>query len=565
MLKGVVMPKQKSLILLFLLFTIHNSQFTFIFSQPVQQEWVARYNNANHGAAGLYVITDSFGNIYVTGSVNTSSQGTDIVTIKYNSSGIQQWTMTYNGPGNGDDGPQGIALDDSLNVYIAGYSVGIGTGQDGVVIKYNSNGIQKWVTRFNGPNNLDDDLVSPVIDNSGNLYVTGLTVTSNSNGGYADVITIKYNTYTGDSIWTREFHETSTMGHYFDGCGKVALDKLGNIIVTGQSEYIVAGSIYYTDYLTLKYNASGNLQWYKKYGGSTGNGSGAAYLLVIDSVNNIYISGYSYNANNADIVTIKYDQSGTQQWLARYNGIGNGQDGPSGMEIDKFNNIYITGGSQGLSGRSDFLTIKYDLNGDSLWVKRYHGPNNNFDDNSVGLILDDTNNIYITGTSYNTNNGIDIATIKYSANGVQQWLIRYLYAGVSSEIVQPIAVDGNRNIFITGWDRNNGDMITIKYSQLTGIQQISNKLPEKFNLYQNFPNPFNPTTNIEFDIPKTSNVEIKVHDLLGREVAELVDEKKQAGKYKVIFNASNLSSGVYFYTIQIDGINRSTKSMALIK
>ncbi|HAX48849.1 MAG TPA: peptidase S8, partial [Bacteroidetes bacterium] len=86
----------------------------------------------------------------------------------------------------------------------------------------------------------------------------------------------------------------------------------------------------------------------------------------------------------------------------------------------------------------------------------------------------------------------------------------------------------------------------------------------KFSLHQNYPNPFNPVTNIKFSIPKSGNVSLKVYDILGREVAELVDEFKPQGNYLVDFNASFLSSGVYFYRLETSEFTE-VKKMVLVK
>lgn len=85
-----------------------------------------------------------------------------------------------------------------------------------------------------------------------------------------------------------------------------------------------------------------------------------------------------------------------------------------------------------------------------------------------------------------------------------------------------------------------------------------------YKLSQNYPNPFNPETKINFSIPNAGNVNLSVYDMTGREVANLVDEKLQAGSYEYAFNASHLTSGVYFYTLQT-GNFRETKKMMLIK
>lgn len=91
---------------------------------------------------------------------------------------------------------------------------------------------------------------------------------------------------------------------------------------------------------------------------------------------------------------------------------------------------------------------------------------------------------------------------------------------------------------------------SVPVTPFVGIQVNGNEIPKVYALYQNFPNPFNPTTNINFDLPRVSMTRITVYDLLGREVDVLANEVLAAGKYNINFNASNLSSGVYFYKIE---------------
>jgi hypothetical protein len=111
----------------------------------------------------------------------------------------------------------------------------------------------------------------------------------------------------------------------------------------------------------------------------------------------------------------------------------------------------------------------------------------------------------------------------------------------------------------------------IKYgdTNLVGISPLSSEMPDRFSLYQNYPNPFNPSTKIRFDFPtsvkrQTSNVKLVIYDVLGREVTTLVNEQLKHGKYEVIWDASNYTSGVYFYRLVADDYIES-KKMILIK
>ena len=99
---------------------------------------------------------------------------------------------------------------------------------------------------------------------------------------------------------------------------------------------------------------------------------------------------------------------------------------------------------------------------------------------------------------------------------------------------------------------------------LTGIRPVSSVIPNEFKLYNNFPNPFNPSTKITFDIPKQGSAKITVYDLLGRETAVLVNEVLKPGKYELNFDASRVASGVYFYKLETSQFT-DVKKMLLIK
>lgn len=91
------------------------------------------------------------------------------------------------------------------------------------------------------------------------------------------------------------------------------------------------------------------------------------------------------------------------------------------------------------------------------------------------------------------------------------------------------------------------------------------ELPKEFGLSQNYPNPFNPSTTINYALPKASDVSIDVFNILGKKVASLVNQRKTAGNHSVQFQASNLSSGVYFYTLRVGGRVLKSQRMLLIK
>ena len=131
-------------------------------------------------------------------------------------------------------------------------------------------------------------------------------------------------------------------------------------------------------------------------------------------------------------------------------------------------------------------------------------------------------------------------------------------------------------MWVTGTSVGNfgpsGDYCTIKYSQPIGIQPISTEMPNNFFLFQNYPNPFNPVTKIKFEIPLLRGVSegrgvlvrLVIYNILGREIATLVNQQFKPGTYEVEWDGINFPSGVYFYKLMSDEFS-DTKKMILIK
>ena len=111
---------------------------------------------------------------------------------------------------------------------------------------------------------------------------------------------------------------------------------------------------------------------------------------------------------------------------------------------------------------------------------------------------------------------------------------------------------------------SHGGLFILETDLPTGIDILSDNQPTNFNLNQNYPNPFNPTTKIKYSVPQSSNVVIKVFDLLGNEIETLVDGHKPIGTYEITWYADNLPSGIYFYRLQANNFIQ-IKKMILLK
>ena len=154
-----------------------------------------------------------------------------------------------------------------------------------------------------------------------------------------------------------------------------------------------------------------------------------------------------------------------------------------------------------------------------------------------------------------------IATILRTTDGGVTWTVQYskpgplLLAVSFSDANTGTAVGESGMILRT----TNGGLTWV-----SGGQSRPSGKPDRFELGQNYPNPFNPTTVISYQLPVASDVRLAVFDLLGREVATLVNEKKEPGSYTVTFNGSGLSSGVYFYSLQ-SGSYIQTRVLLLLR
>ncbi len=370
--------------------------------------WVANYDgspDSSNSDRVHAIAVDDFGNVYVTGQ-SYNGNNLDYVTVKYNSNGLEQWAARYNGGGDSTDIVRDIAVDDSCNVYITGRSYngtnynfatikynsigdtlweaffnGVGNWQIGygpmsiavddsgnvylcgdsvsgsnfyyAIIKYNANGIKQWTETYDGFGNGINYVKDMVIDNNGNVYVTGSTCDT-SNCYFS---TIKYNT-NGIIQWIATNDVGSNIG---DIAYTIDIDDSGNIYVSGDGS---EGTIVF--FATIKYNSNGDTLWSSTY---VVDGSMNKFVSdqAVDNFHNVYVTGYSINwpDTTEDYLTVKYNSNGILQWSAYYKGIADtffmGKHAQA-IVVDTLGNAYVTG--YGLQGSSvDCITIKY---GDSL-------------------------------------------------------------------------------------------------------------------------------------------------------------------------------------------------------
>jgi len=523
----------------------------------ITQQWAVRYNfpGNEYQTISTSVQVDPQGNVYITGysSYEDSLLNSyyDWITIKYNSSGVQQWMQTYH-----YGIPNDMVVDNFGNVYVAGVGFDSLTNRPApITIKYNTSGVKQWERSYKATDTTYGEIRSIKVDNLGNVYSAGY----NGNIDNYNFLAIKYNS-SGVQQWASEYDGA---GHNNDYVNDMAVDDSGNVYLTGKT---ILG-VLYSDYATVKFNNAGVQQWVQTHNGSL-NRDDEATCIALDSSGNICVSGLTQEiSNGGDYTTIKYNPSGVHQWTQRYNGPNNGGDRAECIAVDNLGNIYLSGRSRGTGTSDDFATLKYNSAGIQQWIMRYNGAASS-NDGVVAMVLDDSNNVYVTGYTGSFATFTDITSIKYSPTGVQKWM--HIYNGPLNGQDRPtdIAVDKTGGIYVTGYETNKAgfdySFVTIKYSWPVGIQNISSEFPDRFFLSQSYPNPFNPTTNINFTIPKSGFVKMIVYDINGREISTLVNQEMRPGSYKVDFDGSNLSSGIYYYTMT-GGDFAETKKMMLVK
>lgn len=203
----------------------------------------------------------------------------------------------------------------------------------------------------------------------------------------------------------------------------------------------------------------------------------------------------------------------------------------------------------------DPVSLWKNSGGTNRWVKvKLQGTYSNRD--GIGSLIE----VYRNGMKF----------LRYTLCGQsycsQNSLIQTIGVG-SSNIIDSIIVNWPSGIRQAVYNVNTNQNITIVESGVIGIHNNNSGIPSEFNLYQNYPNPFNPSTIIEYSVPKQSNVTIKLYNVLGNELAVLVDGFRTAGNYSVILSAGiseKLSSGIYYYKMTAGDFSQ-TKKMILIK
>jgi uncharacterized delta-60 repeat protein len=432
-------------------------------SAQVQAVWVRRYDSGGwqeDRAAGLAL--DSAGNVYVTGHAPGTAGDNDFVTVRYRSAGSREWVQRLDGPNHSEDRPAAIAVGPDGSIYVAGSSNYFSRHSDYTTVKYSPAGVEQWVRRHNASDSATDVATTLAVAATGDIVVSGYS------GSYPDydILTIRYNS-AGDTVWTRRY---AGPGGGVDRPWAMATDGTGNVYVCGQSCASV-GSPDSSDMLTLKYGSDGTELWAVRWAGPRG-GPDAALGIAVDSTGNVHVCGFTDAAagGSADFVTLKYNAVGDTVWSRTLNGPGNASDTARAIALDRFGNVCVAGACRGESSGQDYATVRYDSDGASQWVRYY---DHELGDDAVSAVaVDREGSVYVTGRSQGSLGGIDFLTVKYNAGGDSLWTARY-DDDQGFDAAAAIAVDTAGYVHVAGTSWNGysqEDYATVKYQQSSGIE-----------------------------------------------------------------------------------------------
>jgi Beta-propeller repeat len=407
----------------------------------IQQAWVARYNNGvlDGTNQAVKIALDSSGNIYVLGFSQNTNTNLGYVTIKYAPNGTQVWGSRYENTNYPTATPTGFALDTNNNVVVTGSAL---------TVKYDTNGNLLWTAPYNG--------AAIAMDSGGNSIVTGFSSGFNT-------VKISPN---GSNVWSASY--VSQFGPAPSQA--VVVDGGGNAYVAGSDTFMCysegPSQICYNELLLLEYDHNGNQLWdtlaqppsvpliqvvgmaidknfnvyvevngyipYSTYSyASNGNGLwnawdptgdvySFAYALALDYKGDVVVTGQNANFYpNMQYGTYKMNSNGMYTYTNLFPSGPAGTSVATAIAVDLGNSCYITGFSPGINGTNDIVTIKYDPNGNLIWLQRYSNPNGA---NAAGnaIAVDNSGNVYVTGYDTTAQGGTEIVTIKYSPVTLQR-------------------------------------------------------------------------------------------------------------------------------------------------
>lgn len=478
----------------------------------------------------------------------------------YSQSQDTLWTRTIGGT-NIDVG-HSVKETSDRSLITAGYTRSFGpqSGRRVWLVRTSGNGQLLWMNTFGGNN--DDEGYAVVQTNDGGFAVAGYT--SSFGAGGKDVYLVRTDSL-GNELWTRTF------GGAQDDEGYSLLQTAdGGFLIAGVSSSFTSGS---RDVWLVRTNASGAMLWSRNIGGF---GSDGAWSVKQSSDGGYIVAGWTFSygpgaVGNAWLV--KTDSSGNLQWQKPFGGTG----------VDRAHDVcqtvdggYAAAGytSSSGSGLDDLYLIRTDSIGNELWTRTIGGSGRDYGQSIAQSTAD--GGFLIAGYTLSFGAGSEDAWfVKTDPNGNMLW--NKTVGGSASDAAYSVQLTSDGGAVIAGYTLSYGagvhDLRLIKFAP-TGtnagpIRTHQIGMMRDFELRQNFPNPFNPTTTITVDIQNTSEVELVIYDMPGRKVRTLYSGVMHPGRHSKVWDGlsdskEQLPGGVYFCVLS-SGTYRETIPMLMLK
>ncbi len=494
-------------------------------------------NYQNYDVKEVSTGVDSLGNIYTAASasdtINNLSKG---MLVKYNPSGIQQWIQYY------DDistvGYNGtfivkILVDKAGNSYSCGYGIhNSSSSKDFMIAKYNNAGVKQWIKYWDGGQNERDYVSCATFDKSGNIIIAG---NANFQGvNQYDIAAVKYTT-SGTELWSYLYNNPAV--NLDDNAYDVAIDVSNNVFITGNTYGVSA-----RDMVTIKLNSSGVNQWTKIIAHSSGSNDEYGYGITTDNTGNSYVTGAL-----SDWATIKYDVNGNVIWTHHQPTTALNRFTQKKVMLDRANNVIITGDAFYVSPLYSELEVNKlnNTTGAIIWTTHQNfGGIDNFTDAK----LDTSNNIYVSGY-FEGPLSSDISSMVLTPSGVVTWTASYTNPTLAAggDRTCELVLDNNKNIILVGTSERRGsvsqdavDVFTLKYSAaIVNVKEINgNKIDVVI-----FPNPSNNVLNIKIN-DNIGDYKIDIVSVTGQSLFT-----KNYSSLSQSIDISSFSNGIYFLNI----------------
>jgi hypothetical protein len=458
------------------------------------------------------------------------------------------WSQTFGGSGN-ESGKSVLQASDGGYVAL-GRTASFGAGSGDVfLVKTDHNGNEEWRRIFGAGYDNDSYLICPTADSG---YVLICRQDLSSSLSTRDYWLIKTDA-AGNEQWSKTYG-----GSDFDEAfsGQQTMDG-GYIIFGLTTSFGVSNAS-----LLVKTDPDGNMEWNQIYGG---NGDGAFSIQQTKDGGYIF-TGYTTSSDDqGDVWLVKTRSDGVEEWSRTFGG--NSLESAVFVRQTYDGGYVMAGRTRSFgAGGSDIWLVKADSAGAQEWTQTYGGSG--YDTGKSVQQTADSGYI-IVGTTASFGGGREIWLIKTDANGNQEW--NRIFGGNENEEGNSVQQAADSGYILLGSTESFGagqsDMWLIRLAawdeQQTGIA-AGQEGSFQFALNQNYPNPFNPVSTIQYDLPKSSEVSLVVYDILGREVAGLLNGYVEAGHHQIQWDGREFPSGIYIARLMTPEYSKSIK-MVLLK